>query len=317
MLARIQQTFKDSRTRIAALAVVALATAAACSGQSAPPGPAGPVSAVSLATSVTNWKWINEWPFDAPLPEHLFVDLGNGKPLFLHFDKPVTAPDKKLMWVGTGQPGRFYVEEQPNGAYTHFHRFKAPAAEAGHGGLPGTEGYWLVHAAVKSFDSMMSGGPVQPGVDFKFMPTRPPAANPGVQAHSMPASATEWKWKVEWPFDAPLPEHEWLDLGNGETLFLHYDKPVSAPEKKLIYIGLGIRGRFCAGEEPGPAFVHFHRLHAPNPDAGHGGPPGAEGYWLTHVAVQDMAMDGRQVKAGVDFQFMPTKAPKCGSAPSA
>ncbi len=267
-----------------------------------------------MATSVTNWTWVNEWPFDAPLPDHLFVDVGGGKPLFLHFDKPVSEPDKKLLWVGTGEKARFYLEEQPNAAYTHFHRFKAPTADAGHGGSPGAEGYWLVHVAVTSFDSMMSGGPVAPGVDFKFMPTRPPAANQGSQLRPLPASATGWKWRVDWPFDAPLPEHEWLDLGNNEILFLHYDKPVSAPDKKLLYVGLGIRGRFCAGEEPGPAFVHFHRLNAPNPDAGHGGPPGAEGYWLTHVAVNDMTMDGRQVKAGVDFQFMPTRAPQCGSA---
>jgi hypothetical protein len=138
------------------------------------------------------------------------------------------------------------------------------------------------------------------------MPTNAPAANEGATVNPLPPSATNWTWQVDWPFDAPLPEHEWLDLGNGQILFLHYDKPVSEPDKKLIYFGLGIRGRFCAGEEPGPAFVHFHRLNAPNPDAGHGGPPGAEGYWLTHVSVEDMA---------VDFEFMPTTAPPCGTVP--
>jgi hypothetical protein len=229
----------------------------------------------------------------------------------------VTEPNKTLLWVGSGEKQRFYVEEQPNAAYTHFHRLKAPTADAGHGGSPGAEGYWLIHAAVTSFDSMMSGGPVQPGVDFNFMPTRPTAANDGAQTAPLPASATDWSWQVEWPFDAPLPEHEWLDLGNEEALFLHYDKPVADPSKQLMFVGLGIRGRFCAGEEPGPAFVHFHRLNAPTADAGHGGPPGAEGYWLAHVAVNDMTMDGREIKAGVDFEFMPTTAPSCGELPGA
>ncbi|MDA1349712.1 MAG: hypothetical protein O3A47_12750, partial [Chloroflexi bacterium] len=275
------------------LAAVGMIAAVACAGEAGPPGPPGPagppgppgqagaaagtgsaaqnVSVGPMASSITDWKWINEWPFDVPLPDHLFVDVGGGKPLFLHFDKPVTETGKKLLWVGTGQKGRFYLEEQPNAAYTHFHRLKSPTPDAGHGGSPGADGYWLIHAAATSFDSMMSGGPIGPGVDFNFMPTVPTAANTGTEVAPMPASATGWKWQVDWPFDAPLPEHEWLDLGNGEILFLHYDKPVSESGKNLMFIGLGIRGRFCAGEEPGPAFTHFHRLNAPTPDAGHGG----------------------------------------------
>lgn len=288
-------------------------------GKAGPPGPQGPagqggtVELSQMSSSVTNWKWINGWPFDPPLPDHLFVDLGGGMPLFLHFDKPVTAPDRKLLWVGTGEKARFYLEEQPNAAYSHFHRFKAPTPDAGHGGPPGAEGYWLTHVAVGSFEMM--GMKFEPGVDFNFMPTNPPAATTGAKIKPLPASATGWKWKIEWPFDAPLPDHEWLDLGNGKILFLHYDKPVSASDKKLLFVGLGIRGRFLHGEEPGPAFVHFHRLNAPNPDAGHGGPPGAEGYWLTHVAVSSFEMMGMKFEPGVAFNFMPTKAPTSGSIP--
>lgn len=323
---QMRKLFTRGRVRLGSLVIATMFTLAACTGpqgSQGPQGPAGPPGPTAsgtaqgsnpMTTSVTNWRFVNEWPFNAPLPEHLFVDLGDGTPLFLHFDKPVTAPDKKLLWVGTGERARFYLEEQPNAAYTHFHRFRAPTADAGHGGPPGAEGYWLIHAAITSFKDAMMDRAVERGADFGFMPTKAPATNPEAKLKSLPASATGWKWRVEWPFDAPLPEHEWLDLGNGKILFLHYDKPVSASDKKLLFIGLGIRGRFCSGEEPGPAFAHFHRLNAPNPDAGHGGPPGAEGYWLAHVAVQDMTMDGRQIKAGVDFQFMPTRAPRCGAA---
>jgi len=226
-----------------------------------------------MVSSVTDWKLINAWPFDVPLPDHLLVDVGGGTPLFLHYDKPVTAADKKLMWVGTGEKARFYLEEQPNPAYTHFHRLKSPTPDAGHGGAPGAEGYWLIHAAVRPFNSPMSGGDVEPGVDFNFMPTKASAANRGGATPPLPASATQWKWQVDWPFNAPLPEHEWLDLGNDQILFLQYDKPVSAPGKELIYFGMGIRGRFCAGEEPGLACTHFHRFDAPTAGAGHGGAP--------------------------------------------
>lgn len=54
-------------------------------------------------------------------------------------------------------------------------------------------------------------------------------------------------------------------------------------------------------------------------NAGHGGStPGEPGYWLKHIAVEEMdmpammGMDARTVEPGADDMFMPTRAPSCG-----
>lgn len=125
-------------------------------------------------------------------------------------------------------------------------------------------------------------------------------------------SITGGRWVNDWPLDPPLPEHLWLDMGGGSLIGLHYAKPVGQPNNKLLYTVVGQRGRFCAEEQPGPAYTHFHRFKAPTAEAGHGGPRGAEGYWLSHVAVDALTMPWGEVKPGVDFKFMPTAAPKCG-----
>ncbi|MBI2303314.1 MAG: DUF11 domain-containing protein [Chloroflexi bacterium] len=244
----------------------------------------------------------NDWPFDPPLPDHLWMDIGVNRLLFLHFDKPV-AEATKLLYIGEGIRGRFYAEDQPEGGttgFTHFHRFKAPTVEAGHGGAPGDEGYWLRHVAVTDFEMM--GMKVRPGIDFNFMPTVAPVGLSG-------------QWVNEKPFDPPLPDHLWLELGGGRIMLLHYDKPVTDPTKMLLYVGEGVRGRFCASDQPEggrTGYTHFHRFKASTVEAGHGGAPGDEGYWLRHIAVAEFEMMGMKVKPGIDFNFMPTTPPKCG-----
>lgn len=286
-------------------------------GKSGPPGPSGPSVGSITAGSITGWKWTNTWPFNAPLLDHQFVDLGNGEIFFLHFDKLVNTtddPSSKLLYMGKGKKGRFYAEEQPDlgkTGFTHFHRFLAPTADAGHGGPPGAEGYWLRHVAIMPFEMM--GMKVEPGVDFNFMPTKPPwAGSPMTGEVRAPASATSWKWSNSWPFDPPMPDHLVLDVGEGQILFLHFDRPANQAGAKLLYVGDGFRARFSAEEQPyggQTGFTHFHRLKAPTVDAGHGGPPGAEGYWMRHIAITSFEMMGMKAEPGVDFKFMPTVAP--------
>ncbi|MBI4318766.1 MAG: cytochrome c [Chloroflexi bacterium] len=246
----------------------------------------------------------NDWPFDPPLPDHLFLDVGANRLLFLHFDKPV-AEATKLLYVGVGVKGRFLAEDQPDGGttgFTHFHRLKAPTVEAGHGGAPGDEGYWLQHIAVSEFEMM--GMKVEPGIDMMFMPTAAPSGLGG-------------KWVNERPFNPPLPDHVWVEVDGGRVSFLHFDKPVTDPSKKLLFVGDGVRGRFCAEDQPAgghTGYVHFHRFDAPTVDAGHGGAPGDEGYWLRHIAVDEIDMMGMRFNPGIAFDFMPTKAPGCGDS---
>ncbi|MBI2857341.1 MAG: collagen-like protein [Chloroflexi bacterium] len=287
-------------------------------GPAGAPGPAGSAGAQPAPASATQWKWSRDWPFNPSLPDHLWVDLGNGQAIFLHYDRAVSKPGEpgaNLLYVGFAGPSRFFAEEQPyagkNGA-VHFHRYKAPTVDAGHGGAPGAEGFWLTHVAASDFEMM--GMPVKAGVDFNFMPTAAPAGG-GAVSTGAPGSATSFKWSNSWPFNPPLPDHLFLDLGGGRLIFMHFDRPVDQPGRMLLYVGDAVRGRFFANEQPfggKTGFTHFHRFDAPTADAGHGGPAGAEGYWLRHIAVSDFEMMGMKVTAGVDFNFMPTAAPKGG-----
>ncbi|MBI4320847.1 MAG: hypothetical protein HY675_20335, partial [Chloroflexi bacterium] len=53
--------------------------------------------AILASLPIENFR--NDWPFDPPLPDHLFLDVGANRLLFLHFDKPV-AEATKLLYVG-------------------------------------------------------------------------------------------------------------------------------------------------------------------------------------------------------------------------
>ncbi len=96
------------------------------------------------------------------------------------------------------------------------------------------------------------------------------------------------------PIHPASPDHLWLDEGNGRVQFMMFDKPVSDPTAKLLFVGQGIKGRFCAESQPDggkTGFNHFHRLNTPaSGDTSMHGPKGEEGYWLKHVAVADFEM---------------------------
>jgi hypothetical protein len=94
-------------------------------------------------------------------PNHLFLDEGNGRFLFLMFDKPVSDPTAALQWVGEGIKGTFCAESQPDHGktgFTHFHRAHTPATgDTSMHGPKGEQGYWLKHVAVAEFDAEHKG----------------------------------------------------------------------------------------------------------------------------------------------------------------
>lgn len=118
------------------------------------------------------------------------------------------------------------------------------------------------------------------------------------------------------PFTPTAPDHLWFDNGDGTYLFLHFDKPLKEATK-LIYVGFGVPGRWCAEDRPS-GYTHFHRTaKVADWNAGHGGAtPGEAGIWLKHVAVEafDFNMMGMSYKVapGTDHKFMPTNPPQCG-----
>ncbi len=126
------------------------------------------VSAIKVA--------FNQQPYNPPLPDHLWAELGDGSYMFLHFDKPVPEATK-VLWVGIAIPGRFCSEEQSKLPYgfTHFHRETCSEENADlcHGGKANDKGHWLKHVAVRSFDAPW--GRVNPGIDINFMPTKAPS----------------------------------------------------------------------------------------------------------------------------------------------
>jgi hypothetical protein len=117
-----------------------------------------------------------------------------------------------------------------------------------------------------------------------------------------------------------LPPRHYRWVNRDASIFVQFDRPEPTEASTVRYVGIGVRGTFCAETQPhGPqgGFTHFHRLSAPVYAEGHGGPPGTEGYWLLWVATDQFAsFDGRLVKPGVDYQFSPTPAPGCNAAPA-
>ena len=84
------------------------------------------------------------------------------------------------------------------------------------------------------------------------------------------------------PIHPNPPDHLWLDKGNGRVLFMMFDKPVSDPAAALLFVGEGIKGRFCAESQPDrgkTGYNHFHRIHTPAGDTSMSGPKGGEGMW--------------------------------------
>jgi hypothetical protein len=127
------------------------------------------------------------------------------------------------------------------------------------------------------------------------------------------------------PVHPNLPDHLFLDEGNGRVLFMMFSKPVSDPTARLLFVGEAIKGRFCAESQPDggkTGYNHFHRTNTPPGDTSMSGPKGGEGYWFKHVAVTefDMAPHEEHGAHGGETHYKPgtvqdvpqPPTPKCG-----
>lgn len=243
--------------------------------------------------------------------------------IFLQFDKSNADEATSLRYIGMGVKGVFCTEAQPDatkGAFTHFHRYTAPTYAEGHGGPPGSQGYWLSFISVDAFDS--NTGKVAPGPDYKFSPTPPPSCGASVpKVDFAPAGAKDLaKDEVAKIYDLFSDK----PLTGGQTppriskfanrdvfFFLQFDKSTAADSTQLRYIGIGQRGQFCGAKQPTADFTHFHRYSSPTYAEGHGGPSDARGYWLQFNAVTEIESNTGKVTWGPDRKFSPTPPPPC------
>lgn len=132
----------------------------------------------SLEQDAKYWQQLTSLmqPVEMPsMSDHRAFMLPSGVVLALHFDNMDLSKAANLNWVALGIPGRFCTEDQERveaqygPGFTHFHDMKNDT----HGGAAGAEGVWFIHTAVRDFEAPW--GPVQQGVDAKFMPTEAPA----------------------------------------------------------------------------------------------------------------------------------------------
>lgn len=152
----------------------------------------------------------------------------------------------------------------------------------------------------------------------------------GLSAHEK-VLANEMQQLVDFYKDSPItpamPDHKIRVLPDGSGMFFHFNAPYGQ-ESQLLWIGQLVPGRFCKADQQqveaayGAGFSHFHKKFTPgsNPEAGHGGVGGEDGYWFRHIAVTNIPQGDMMkgtgvpwgpVSPGVDVNFMPTAAPEC------
>lgn len=244
--------------------------------------------------------------------------------IFVQFDSNNPALATRARYIGISVKGVFCAEAQPDvpaGAFTHFHRLTAPSYGMGHGGAPGELGFWLTWVAVDEF--VTGGRTVKPGFDYQFAPTPPPTCGDNVPEPEFTA-----------PGERDLTREDIAELvnffddilffGNQKTpwatrwvneragIYLEFDHQSPRKAQALRYIGLALRGTFCAQQQPHTDFSHYHKAYAKNFNKGSGGRPGeTEGYWMTTVAADDFRDGGRLVAPGPDRGYLPTPPPQC------
>jgi hypothetical protein len=328
------------RKRTMAVATSALLFLAGCGGAqepgapevspsppatASPPAPTGtPLSKADLAAFAAAFT-------DNPLTggqtaPRLYRWVNDQVAVFVQLDKPDPAEATALRYVGVSVKGVFCAENQPGGpkgGFPHFHRLKAAKYAEGHGGPPGTPGYWLSWVAVDEF-AQRDGRQVKPGVDYEFSPTPAPPrcgaklpktdfAAPGAKALSKPDITALAGFFTDNPLTGgqTAPRlYRWVN--ENVSVFVQFDKPDLAEATELRYVGISVKGEFCKSRQPSADFPHFHRTHAAEYAKGHGQAPNDQGYWLLWMATDTFKQrDGRQVTPGVDREFSPTPPPDC------
>lgn len=149
-------------------------------------------------------------------------------------------------------------------------------------------------------------------------PATDPAATPAPAGAPLPADelhalVAQFADEVLAGGQVPPRISRWVN--ENVFVFLQLDNPDPAAATAIRYVGIGLKGVFCAETQPDRSFTHFHKYEAPEYAAGHGSHPGDQGYWLTWIAVDEFeTRDGRQVMPGVDYAFSPTPPPTCGAS---
>lgn len=253
-------------------------------------------------------------------PKHVFKFVNDEAFIFLHLNDPDPQQATSIDYVGVAVKGVFCAEDQPDEAFTHFHKYEAESWEEGHGGNPGDEGFWFVHIAARGHDEPW--GTVDVGTDYDFMPTNPPECaglfEPGFEPEDAGDISQEDLQALVAAFDdEPIvggqntPKHVFKWVTEDVFLFLHLDDPDPSQASSVHYFGPAIRGEFCSDAQPHEDFTHFHKWEASSWEGGHGGEAGAHGYWFLHNAVTPHQEPWGEVDYGPDRDFMPTAAPTC------
>jgi len=243
--------------------------------------------------------------------------------VFAQFDNP--REPTALRYVGIGVKGTFCAESQPHGpqgGFTHFHRLEAPVYAQGHGGPPGTQGYWLLWAAVDEF-AAFDGRQIAPGVDYGFSPTPPPSCG-GPRKPSFDAPGAHRLSGAELRALARLfPDqavagprrtarrYRWV---TGDTaVFIELDRRNLRRARAVRYIGVAKRGVFCGTDRPTADFAAFEPFARVRGDRRP--QRRAAGLWHLGVAMKTFRMPWGRVRPGVDREYYATRAPTCPKAP--
>lgn len=151
------------------------ATPPGCGTSSAPtfsPPGAGKPAPEAIATL---FSVFNDQPLQGgQVAPRIFKSISNQALVFLQFDKNSSTEARELRYVGLWTKSTFCSSTQPSRDFSHFHRLVATSYPLGHGGPPGTVGFWGSWVATEQFESQ--GRTVTPGVDREFSPTPPPSS---------------------------------------------------------------------------------------------------------------------------------------------
>lgn len=110
----------------------------------------------------------------SPWPAHGLKWVTEDTFILTHWNNDDPSLATNMNWIGVGKAGVFCASDRPGAEaeWRHFHSYDAPTYADGHGGETGETGYWLLHAAVRSFEAPW--GAVEPGLDSQFMLTPAP-----------------------------------------------------------------------------------------------------------------------------------------------
>jgi hypothetical protein len=312
-----------SSSRLAAVLGVAAVTCAFAADPAAPrTGREAPTARASSHVASLARLFADRVFLGGQVPPRQYRWVNRDASIFVQFDRPNPQEARAVRYLGIGVRGTFCAETQPRGprgGFTHFHRLTAPVYAQGHGGPPGSEGYWLLWVAADEFESF-DRRQVRPGVDYEFSPTPAPACGrspkPTFQApgaHDL--SRAEIRRLARFFHDQPLlggqtaPRlYRWV---NADTaIFLEFDHADPRRARRLRYVGVAKRGRFTAADQGTRDFASFQRLRARTFRTGLGGRSGTVGLWHLAVGVDRFRMRWGQVPPGVDRRFYRTAVPK-------